>query len=238
MRIPLAVRKVAEPVGGFSEPSKMPWLGWSIPTRYCKTGGKLRREEGTVCSRCYAHSGNYGWPSVQLALDRRYRIMRRDVVRWGGLMVEAIVARARSYVSPGGLNPAFRWFDSGDLQSVKMLSVIVDVARATSDVVFANGRGPVWHWLPTKERGIVSKWLRLGGLVPFNLALRLSAWRIGESVELLPGVLGSEVWGRVGFASGWADGKFGCVASEQNNQCLGCRACWDTSVAVVGYKQH
>ena len=43
--------------GSLSKPSKMP--GWSIglPAKECKTGGKLRNVEGSVCYDCYALKG-------------------------------------------------------------------------------------------------------------------------------------------------------------------------------------
>ncbi len=47
--------------------------------------------------------------------------------------------------------PFFRWFDSGDLQSVEMVRDIVAVAERTPEIR---------HWLPTREYATVREYLR------------------------------------------------------------------------------
>ena len=65
----------------------------------------------------------------------------------------------------------FRWFDSGDLQDVEMLERIVSVARHTPEIR---------HWLPTRERGIVWRYLATE-VLPANLTIRLSAISVDAS---------------------------------------------------------
>ncbi len=58
-------------VGGLSETSKMPTMSISLPATLCKTGQKLRKVEGSVCSKCYACKGAYTWKATVDALQRR-----------------------------------------------------------------------------------------------------------------------------------------------------------------------
>ena len=50
-----------------SNTSKMPCKSWGIPASSCKTGAKLRKVKGSVCSGCYAHKGAYSWKAVKNA---------------------------------------------------------------------------------------------------------------------------------------------------------------------------
>jgi hypothetical protein len=117
----------------------------------------------------------------------------------------------------------FRWFDSGDLQSIKMLQAIVDVCRMTPRVK---------HWLPTREVGIVS---RFRGSLPNNLVIRVSSPMIDQRpIKGLPrGVKTSTVHKNskpVGFI---------CEASKVSPpNCGPCRACWQRDVKSVSYPLH
>jgi len=115
----------------------------------------------------------------------------------------------------------FRWFDSGDLQSVAMLNYIVRIARATPDVQ---------HWLPTREYGIVRKWLGLhGGEFPANLTVRVSAPMVGGPAPNIPGTVSSGVDDSGGHS---------CPAYTQQGKCGDCRACWNPDVNHVTYPKH
>lgn len=113
----------------------------------------------------------------------------------------------------------FRWHDAGDLQSVQHLRAIVAVCERTPRTQ---------HWLPTKERGIVRSFLRSGGKLPANLTIRLSMPMIGQRPD------GSKL------ATSTVDSGKGyrCPSPSQDGRCNDCRACWDTSVRNVDYKQH
>jgi len=202
--------------GGLSNPSKMPCAAWSIPARHCKVGGKLATVEGSVCFGCYALKGRYVFPTTQTALDRRLEAFNRDHQDWVDGMAESIAKVG---------NPYFRWFDSGDLQSLEMLRAIVAVAERTPDVE---------HWLPTRERNVVTTFLRNGGVIPTNLVIRLSATMVGQTASpATEGVLAGVPVSTVGVGEG-----HGCPAPEQGNHCGPCRACWDQAVLVVDYHEH
>ena len=46
-------------VGSLSDTSKMPGKSWGINADLCKTGFKLAKIAGTICSVCYAKKGFY-----------------------------------------------------------------------------------------------------------------------------------------------------------------------------------
>lgn len=201
-------------VGGLSNPSKMPGYGYGIPAARCQTGAKLAETPGSVCAKCYALRGNYRFANVQASLEKRFASLTDP--RWVAAMIRAV-----GHYEKSGF---FRWHDSGDIQSVRHLAQICQVAEGTPDVR---------HWLPTREFLYVSEYLRLGGKVPANLTIRLSALMVnGPAPVGLAKRLGLNTSGVS------SDGSFTCPASAQGNKCLDCRACWDRSVPNVAYKLH
>jgi hypothetical protein len=114
-------------------------------------------------------------------------------------------------------NQFFRWFDSGDLQSVKMLEDIVWIAKETPTVNF---------WLPTQERAIVKK----VDTDVRNLVIRIS--NIKLNVTTNQGLSSS-----VGDAVN-EPGVHVCPSRQQQNKCGTCRACWDRNVNHVRYLAH
>ena len=90
-------------VGGLSKPSKMPCFGYGIPATACKTGGKLRVKQGSVCSKCYAHRGKYLTGNVIKAQQRRLTAITDP--SWVDAMIRLIFGEDH-----------FRWHDSGDIQ--------------------------------------------------------------------------------------------------------------------------
>ena len=121
-----------------------------------------------------------------------------------------------------------RWFDSGDLDSVQMLDAICEVARRTKHIK---------HWLPTREIGIVSNYIKAGNVIPDNLRIRLSSTMINDkplkSAKRL-GVSTSTV-----HTKGKELPEHGhvCPASEQGNACQNCRFCWESD-GNVSYPKH
>lgn len=199
--------------GGFSKTSKMPCLSFSTPAKDCLRGAKLALVEGSVCSKCYAKRGNFPFPVVQAKLRRNQEGIRHP--NW----VEATVFLLRAQEHSG----FFRWFASGDLQSLEHLQKICEVARQTPRIR---------HWLPTHEVGILGAFTRAGLKYPPNLLVRLS----GDMLERAPsssllrrlGVLGSSV----------SRTDFNCPSSLQDNACWDCRKCWFRSTPIVTYKLH
>lgn len=206
--------EIDDRIGSLSKPSKMPGYAWSIPAKYCITGGKLAKIAGTSCSLCYAKRGRYVFPNVINAQEKRLRAWEDDV-DWPILMAIRIWLLGERW---------FRWFDSGDLQSRKMLEDINYVAKQTE--------GHVKHWLPTQERVIVGVF---GATAP-NLTIRISGSKL-DSVRSskIPNTVSSFV---VANFDKLSNEVYKCPSKLQGNKCQDCRACWDASVPIVAYHLH
>jgi hypothetical protein len=108
-------------------------------------------------------------------------------------------------------NPYFRWFDSGDLQSLKQLRQICQIAEALPQIKF---------WLPTQEH----KWARKVSS-PENLIIRLSSRLIDmpEHDETFPtSSISTSFWTCPG-------------ETNERYECGTCRDCWNPEVRHVIY---
>lgn len=218
-----SVKKALETVAGLSNPSKMPGFAYSIPARECHTGNKLRTVTGSTCSGCYALKGRYGFKNVQDAqYGRLDSVLEACQQLDSGIMPEWVSAMV--YLIRTRKMQEFRWHDSGDLQSVAHLQLIVEVARQTPECK---------HWLPTREFGIVSQYFQTGHDKPSNLNIRLSAHMVdGRAPVRLArryGLTVSEVSSTSGDCHAQVSGS---------GTCDECRACWDENVFCVTYRKH
>lgn len=209
MRTVIAIQKI----GGLSNTSKMPGKSFGIPTSHCKTGAKLSKIEGTVCSKCYAQKGRYKQYAGTVVPAQQRRLDAFDDPDWVQAMIVAL-----------DNDRWFRWFDSGDLQSADMLLKIFEVCRQTP-----------WcqHWLAIRERRFVRQ-AAVKSPIPDNLVIRVSATFPDVPVKPLtvPGINYANVHkakAPVGHA---------CQAPQQGGECGPCRACWSKEVHVVSYHQH
>lgn len=207
-------------VGGLSGPSKMPGWSTSISAFRCGVGSALAKVAGSTCEGCYARKGCYNFPSTKQAMERRYVALADP--RWVAAMSYVISRKCRKV-------PFFRWHDSGDLQSVTHLRNIVAVAEATP---------AVRHWLPTREYGIVRKYLATFGAFPANLAVRVSAAMVDGSAPTDFPTTSEVVASDAARDAAVARGASICPAPTQGNKCMDCRACWDRGVATVAYWKH
>jgi hypothetical protein len=228
--IALTISEATEIVGGLTKTSKMPGSSYSTPAPACITGSKLHLVPDSVCEKCYAwNRGMYGFPVVQNAQARR--LARQSDPRWVQAMV-SLTAKQKH----------FRWFDSGDLQSLSMLIKMVAVAMLNPQTTY---------WLPTKEYKFVTEYRKRGGVEPANFILRPSAPMINQRLP--------KAWGnssmviRHGFVVD--NDVFVCDAShtmkngqkvktitKENKALLGhcgdCRECWNPSNKVTAYPIH
>lgn len=208
--------EIAQIIGSLSSPSKMPCHSWSISAKKCITGAKLREVNGSTCEKCYALKGFYSYRNVREALEKRLEGFNH--FDWVNLMTEQIKLSEKSGY--------FRWFDSGDVQSLQMLESICQIANNLPEIKF---------WLPTREYSIVSEYLEIHGKFPKNLTVRLSAYMMDTFVsdtilDKLNGVVSSNVTTNEALAT--------CPTPKQGNQCHDCRKCWKKSVANVTYAKH
>lgn len=205
-------------VGGLSKPSKMPCYSYSIPAYACKIGAALAKIAGSVCFKCYAMRGNYLYPHVKEALERRLASI--STPEW----VESMAYLINHYSEKTGVF-FFRWHDSGDLQSMEHLLKIVQICRLTPNVK---------HWLPTREHNLIREYINSYGEFPDNLTVRLSALMIDGK---LPEIMNLPV-STVHYKNAPSAEVNVCPAYSQNGKCLDCRACWNKEIKCVSYKKH
>jgi hypothetical protein len=198
-------------IGGFSEPSKMPWVSWSLDAHDCNNGGRLHKIEGSVCHKCYALRGNYRFGNVRRAQARRRAAL--DHPRFVEAFIRALTVR--QLVDD---EDRFRWFDSGDLPDFETLLKIVAIAEGTPTIR---------HALFTKEYGLLRKFRLLGYEIPSNLFLRPSFPMVGSmwAGDRVPGDTGHQA--TVGLDN---PPHTQCDAKLQDHKCVGphmnCDACW------------
>jgi hypothetical protein len=237
-------------IGSFTTTSKMPTVSYGIPAGYCPLGSLLAKLEGTTCTNCYALKGAYRFPSTVRAMERRYRsivlALSNDLERerWIEAMAwlqadryertQKVLKRTGKVGRDDG--QFFRWHDSGDLQSIAHLGLLVEVARRTP---------LVRYWLPTREAGTVTRWLDLFGSFPANLTVRVSTARVDRAPAPAVRRLRS-IDPRVAFSGVHSFGAdelppyklARCGAPQNDGECGECRACWVPEVEHISYHLH
>ena len=198
----------------------MPGFGYSIHPRYCITGSKLRLIEGSVCWGCYACKGNYKFPCVQNALERRYQIVKRVLDSGRGSEPWDLFTAAMQCLLTG--QQCFRVHDAGDLQNTRHLYLWCEVAADNPRTGF---------WIPSKELTMIRAIPRAS--IPDNLCIRYSEPMLDKITRAYPVNSAS-------FRKGTAVPRdaFLCPAPSQGNACGDCRACWDSTVSTVVYPKH
>ena len=211
-------------VGGLSNTSKMPCYSWGIPTRYCRRGKELQKDKSSICGSCYAMSGAYLWKPVDNAYTRRYEAWRNlPREEWIDSMVTILNSSA---VKKRG---HFRWFDSGDVQSLSMLRDIVEICRQTPHIK---------HWVATREYQIHKDLLSSIDTIPNNLVIRQSNDKIDQldrdniSEDVHQSVTISDRSVKL------SKKQFTCPSLLQDGKCLDCRACWNPRVKTIAYVKH
>lgn len=209
-------------VGTLSNPSKMPCYGYSIPASTCKVGGRLHLIKNSVCESCYALKGRYVFPNVKKGLKRRYNALMNDP-QWEFIMVELI---KRKTLTKGKTNGLFRWHDSGDIQSIQHLRKICFIAEQLPTIRF---------WIPTREYGIVSEYLRSNDFPP-NLCVRVSA----HMMDSLKGTSKFMHRSAVISSPDKLENGYICPATRptSNHKCNDCTSCWNHSIRTINYLKH
>ena len=188
--------------------SKMNCFSFSLDANLCNIGSKLRKIKNSTCSKCYALKGNYHYPSVKKNRQTNMKHLNSSYF----VFVMSYQLKDLRY---------FRWFDSGDIPSMKALLKIVKIAKNTPKTK---------HWLPTREFGLIKKYLKYRSF-PQNLLVRLSAPMIDGTPPA-----GFEFTSTVHNKSKVIG--FECLAPKQNNNCLNCRSCWSRKYKNISYREH
>ncbi len=119
----------------------------------------------------------------------------------------------------------FRWFDSGDMYNLQLAHKMYNIMLATPHVK---------HWLPTRMHKFTKFHDILARMQALpNVMVRPSSDAVDGTYT--PGVHGSTI---LPSADVVPAGVTVCNAYQHGGKCNGCRACYDKSVAVIGYPAH
>ncbi|MAH47137.1 hypothetical protein CMI37_15020 [Candidatus Pacearchaeota archaeon] len=219
------LQKAKLEIGGLSRTSKMPCFSWGIPTDYCRRGKELHlKDKKSICGSCYAMKGAYLWKPTEVAYERRYQAWKNlPRQKWVDYMVTIFNSKA---IRNRG---HFRWFDSGDLQSISMLEDIILIAMKTPYIK---------HWLATREYDIVYKVQKDGAWIPDNLVIRLSHDHVDELDKLNISADNHQSVSISDRSIKLDKKQFTCPSLLQDNSCGDCRACWNSRVKQVAYIKH
>jgi hypothetical protein len=221
----MTLKEAKEITGGLSWPSKMPCPSFNLPASKCGIGSELRKIPGTVCSKCYACKGRYGFPNVQNALQKRYDgLFAKDKNKW----IEAIVFLINHYASKSGY---FRWHDSGDIQGYWHLDLIIKVAKQTPNIKY---------YLPTKS------YLSIFEKIPKNLCIRLSSYYINNAWPVNGYIKEKEIFNSGKYPVSITITEDMEHLFQKNRICQGvktgncgtCRMCWNKNIKTVYYPAH
>lgn len=195
-----------------SKTSKMPAKSWSLPALATCPGARENGELVPACAGCYATDGMYRMPSVQKPREHNQRDWERH--DWIDDMVEAI-----------GSDKYFRWFDSGDMYSVRLAWKIYMVCLFTPDTQ---------HWIPTRMSKFPKFYKVLEELAKLdNVVVRHS------SDSITGGLTEHAVQSTIIPArEDLPDGATLCSSIDNDGKCGDCRACWNKEVPVVAYVAH
>jgi len=215
-----------EITGGLSTESKMPEYSTGLPAKYCHVGGRLAEVEGSVCYKCYAlDRGNYQYPAVKIAQERRYKLLYHPL--WVSAMTMLLWLKVIHL---------FRWQGSGDIDSLQHLKNIVAVCENTPHL---------YHWMPTKEKGILKEFLHGGGVIPPNLVISMSGYMIDgakvKGFEDQPQITHHLTYNKRNRA-GVEKEAYICPVEDglgfKSCKQAECSACWNPSVRVVAGALH
>ena len=220
----MTIKEATENVGGLSKVSKMPSLSWSISALDCSTGTKLREsKQSTVCDGCYALKGMQSLPTQQNAYAKRLELWRTNRKLW--LLSMDYLLKNKKEIQD---TKYFRWFDSGDLQSLDHLDKIILIAKKMPYIKF---------WLPTKEFKLVKIY---ANQIPRNLNVRKSHPLINAyKMQPMNNITESYVYDGDKLDTIPNDTRV-CPATKPNSngQCNDCRMCWDNSIKSITYIKH
>ena len=196
-----------------SRTAKLGVKSWSLQSlETCP--GSLNEEGNLVdaCSGCYATDGYYVMGHVKEPRAENKEDWERE--EWVSDMTKEL-ARAKY----------FRWFDSGDMYSLKLAKKMLQLMKATPNTK---------HWLPTRMGKFIKFQSILAEMQSLpNVMVRFSSDSIVG--EFTPGLHGSVI---IPSSEAAPAGVFVCEAYDHEGKCFSCRACYSKDIAVIAYPQH
>ncbi len=188
-------------------------LSWSLQAIETCPGSKASNGDlVAACSGCYATTGMYNFPGTKAVRADNKLAWQEDT--WVDTMVKALTKQKY-----------FRWFDSGDMYNLQLAHKMYNIMLATPHVK---------HWLPTRMHKFTKFHDILARMQALpNVMVRPSSDAVDGTYT--PGVHGSTI---LPSADVVPAGVTVCNAYQHGGKCNGCRACYDKSVAVIGYPAH
>ena len=186
---------------------------WSLEALdTCPGSKKSNGELVDACKGCYAVGGNYRFPNVKAPRIENKQDWKRP--SWVSDMVQQL-----------DNDRYFRWFDSGDMYSVRLAVKMYEVMQLTPWVK---------HWLPTRMHKFAKFKTILARMQSLpNVMVRPSS----DSVigEFEAGVHGSTIIPDTNIIP---EGVTVCKAYKNDAKCGTCRDCYDKSISVIAYPAH
>ena len=204
-----------------SQTSKMPCKSLSLPIEEtCKGRFDLNGDIKEICKSCYANKGAYNWTnSVNL---KNHNLREMENKEWVDDMINQLKKNKNKY---------FRWFDSGDVISQKVLEGIYDICDSTPDIN---------HWIPTKSRDLFNQetWRLLEGLC--NVKVRYSSPSKNGKYDNIHGSVA--ITDKKQLTKDMFLCKAKSIGFKKNGKpnpkkCHNCRACWHNT-KVIAYEFH
>jgi len=188
-------------------------LSWSLQAlETCSGSVDEKGELVPACSGCYATTGCYNFKGTKAV--RADNKLAWQEATWVDTMVSSL--KKQSY---------FRWFDSGDIYSIRLAEKMYAVMVATPHVK---------HWLPTRMHKFPKYAAILAAMQALpNVMVRFSSDAVDGTFTM--GLHGSTI---IPADMVVPAGVKACTAPTTNGKCSGCRACYSKDVPVVGYIAH
>tara|TARA_R110000751_G_scaffold52076_4_gene113682 strand:+ start:219 stop:869 length:651 start_codon:yes stop_codon:yes gene_type:complete len=196
-----------------SRPSKMPCFSWSLQALdTCPGSKKSNGELVDACKGCYATDGNYLFKNVKNVRAHNKQDWKRKA--WVSDMVKEL-----------DNSRYFRWFDSGDVYSVRLAEKLLQVMKQTPWVS---------HWLPTRMHKFpkFAKVFQQMEALP-NVVVRFSSDSVAGAI--IEGETTSTI---TEFAEEGESIGAVCEAYTRDGKCGDCRQCWQKAVPVIVYPAH
>ena len=203
----------AASINKVSRTSKLGTFSWSLQAvTDCPGSVGADGQLVDACKGCYATAGCYNFPDTKkVRADNKLAWQEAD---W----VDVMVAKLKKQTH-------FRWFDSGDVYALKLAEKMLAVMQATPNTK---------HWLPTRMAKFPKFQPILAAMQALpNVMVRFSSDSVNGTFT--PQLHGSTI---IPDATSAPAGVTVCHAPAQGGKCLDCRACYDKSVAVIGYVAH
>ena len=208
----------------FSNPSKLNSKAFPIPVRDNTCLGRLDQKTGELlekCLGCYADNrGFYAMPDTKQVREDNLSLFNEKPEEFVFWMIGKL-NRMR--------NKEFRWFDSGDIFSIRFLKAVIEICEKTPDTT---------HWIPTTTWNYPNtKFLRLLQVLRKLPNVRLRASNRADKVEINKSLypLQSVVVNKLEKST---KELFYCPASNQGGKCSNCRACYKESIQTIAYLKH